>query len=393
MLARQPHHRSAAVAALFVGVTALAGCGELGATPDDDEGSVDLFPEGDGRTRAAEQLSPELYGPGADWYDYDSSTHTLTPSPVVYAVRRGGAITLVEIVSYYDDEGESGIFSLRARHHDGATWGEVVEQKLSRNVKDEIVCVRARDLAERPCESDEATLVFRTAHRPLVDAGFAVQEPAIYPMSHHRQPVESRTSITVVAADRIEDVAEEPAELGELPGLPNAATNPSDSLVGPAREADEGAVYDDIHFQVTSHMMAAQWRIAAVDDTDEDTLELTLAARCQPYEVGDTPPFDGEEVEATISLDTTLGYQAALVQLCDPEAPESAPSVSRRSEEPLAGLWPSTLTFDVIVEQSDGAPTVRVAPANLLWNATRANGASGPDALVDPADVPKPSGM
>lgn len=44
-----------------------------------------------------------------DWYDYDSSTHVLTPKDRVYAVRtNGGAVVAVQMLSYYDDAGTSG---------------------------------------------------------------------------------------------------------------------------------------------------------------------------------------------------------------------------------------------------------------------------------------------
>jgi hypothetical protein len=46
-----------------------------------------------------------------DWYDYDSSSHILTPKPRVTVVRTvEGTPVKVEIIDYYDDAGSSGYF-------------------------------------------------------------------------------------------------------------------------------------------------------------------------------------------------------------------------------------------------------------------------------------------
>jgi hypothetical protein len=42
-----------------------------------------------------------------DWYDYDGSTHTLSPKPRVYLLRgRDGVAYRLQIQSYYDASGE-----------------------------------------------------------------------------------------------------------------------------------------------------------------------------------------------------------------------------------------------------------------------------------------------
>ena len=48
-----------------------------------------------------------------EWYDYDSTTHTLSPKPRVYALRStAGARFALQIEDYYDEAGTSGHMSL-----------------------------------------------------------------------------------------------------------------------------------------------------------------------------------------------------------------------------------------------------------------------------------------
>jgi len=53
-------------------------------------------------------------GAFADWYDYDPSTHILTPKPRVTLVRTvEGAVVKVEVLDYYDDAGSPGFLRFR----------------------------------------------------------------------------------------------------------------------------------------------------------------------------------------------------------------------------------------------------------------------------------------
>ena len=99
-------------------------------TPEGGDGddAENLARSGDGLQRSASGLTPELYGPGSAWYNYASTTHALTPKDLVYIVKHGESLTLLELLDYYDERGESGFFSLRARTHDGERWGEVIER-------------------------------------------------------------------------------------------------------------------------------------------------------------------------------------------------------------------------------------------------------------------------
>ncbi|CAN0514644.1 unnamed protein product, partial [Laminaria digitata] len=157
-------------------------CGGVETTPPDPP--AEELDTSDGRTRAASGLTPELYGLGASWYGYEPTTHAVTPRELVYIIQRGEALTLFEITSYYNARGTSGFLSLRSITHDGAGWGDgVLEVSLEDNIKEELLCLDATTLARTPCE--RATFALRTAFRPLPEAGFAVKEPAIYPLTHH----------------------------------------------------------------------------------------------------------------------------------------------------------------------------------------------------------------
>lgn len=57
------------------------------------------------------------FAQGGGWYDYDPTTHVLTPRPLVWVVKTddGGMIKL-EITKYYDDAGTAGWLTLRWSH-------------------------------------------------------------------------------------------------------------------------------------------------------------------------------------------------------------------------------------------------------------------------------------
>ncbi len=51
------------------------------------------------------------------WYDYDSTTHILTPAAVVYVIWTGEGFHRFEVLDYYSEAGTSGHLSFR--------WGEI----------------------------------------------------------------------------------------------------------------------------------------------------------------------------------------------------------------------------------------------------------------------------
>lgn len=51
------------------------------------------------------------------WYDYDSTTHVLTPAAVVYVIWTGEGYHRLELLNYYSEAGTSGHLSFQ--------WGEI----------------------------------------------------------------------------------------------------------------------------------------------------------------------------------------------------------------------------------------------------------------------------
>lgn len=361
-------------AASALAMASLLAC-EIETTPEDDGGEqAELVASGDGLERAASGLTPELYGPGSSWYDYDSTTHALSPKDLVYVVRHGDALTLLELLSYYDERGSSGFFSLRAVTHDGEQWGDVFEKSLARNVKEELVCLDVATLEESAC--DKAAIALATAWRPLPEAGFAVKEPAFYALSHYSQPEEERIQIAATRAASLDEVALDRDALDALDPLASASMTPNDSLIGWIQDAPEAPARQDVHLQVTANMMAAQW-FAKNISVEDDTISLTLVARCQKLSLDDQQPFGETATEGTVRLDATGSHDAVLVQLCDPELAEPSFAQQPPAVWPLAGQWPDTKSFDLIVEHLEGRLAIRAAPANLVYNHTLATGEGG----------------
>jgi hypothetical protein len=83
----------------------------------DDVTEADVPPEGDAAWRTDEA---DADGDGEDetlfidWFDYDSSTHILSPKRRTTLLRSvEGTVVKFEVVDYYDDAGTSGFLSFR----------------------------------------------------------------------------------------------------------------------------------------------------------------------------------------------------------------------------------------------------------------------------------------
>jgi hypothetical protein len=60
-----------------------------------------------------DMLPDYAFDQGDGWYDYDPTTHVLTPKPIVWIVKTDGGSTLkLKIEKYYDGAGTSGWFTL-----------------------------------------------------------------------------------------------------------------------------------------------------------------------------------------------------------------------------------------------------------------------------------------
>lgn len=330
-------------------------------------------PEQTGRALARTGFHEEPRGIAASWYDYDGTTHSVSPSPAVFGWRTGARVALFEVMSYYDARGTSGLLTLRGRVFNGEQWDEVTTLTLGANIKAQPACLRLAPLAEVPCDAspDQADLVARIAWRALPDGGFAVADPSL--LATAREADGEAPELFEVKTETLEDaVALGDEALRAIEALPDAAREPAHGLVGWLHEPEDDTPYGLEHVQVTGAMKAARWRVTRVD-RDASTLTIAAEVTCQRVDYGDQPAFDDstrQEVTFTLPLDAK--HTAALARWCDPEAEASVSGeVVARREGLWGARWPDGLDtrgFDVSVEQRDGRAAILIAPGNLLWS-------------------------
>ncbi|MEM1347871.1 MAG: hypothetical protein AAGI01_04885 [Myxococcota bacterium] len=295
------------------------------------------------------------YAIGSSWYDYDGRTHVLTPKAEVYVVRAvDGRVALVEVAGYYGEKGESGVFSLRAREGDGGAWGEARGLQLSQNVKDAPVCVALGPAREVSCEGADASLAFRTEWRSLPQAGFSVNNPAIYAVRG--------ASVAIVAAESLEDVAESPSAAAEMEEEPSVDVDPGLARVGWVFRAGE-LTDARTHVQVTSSLVLAKWSLSSMQMDGE--LRVGLQVECQDIDLAEQPDFSGTPTSIMLSSPMPGASSTTLVRLCD-EAATPAPAVVDWREGGFPGTWPDTTTFDLMLVRRGEDIAVLLAPGHLV---------------------------
>ncbi len=333
----------------------LGGCGDIETTPESQTQPEDEPVFSDdltaGREAAETGFDEDVYGIGADWYNYDVTTHAVTPKPVVYLLSSGETLQAFEITNYYNEEGKSGYFSLRSRFDRGDGWSQIREFSLDKNVKEATVCATTAPLEQSDCDGSEV-LVFRTSMRPLIEAGFAVANPAVFTTAHFRS--DDAAQVAIVDAETLEEVDAWPEE----PRLARSvATHPHLSRVGwivhPGLEDTPGLV----HLQVNADLELVAWRIAKAETGE--TTKITIETECSDAL---EPSLSGEI--STVNVSLSGEYEKALVSLCG-----DTPGMHSAHELPLTALWPASSEFDLMVERvGDDRVAVRLAPGNLLWN-------------------------
>jgi hypothetical protein len=61
----------------------------------------------------ADDAAAVAFDQGDGWYDYDGTTHVLSPKPIVWAVKlHTGAVVKMEITKYYDSVGTAAVLTL-----------------------------------------------------------------------------------------------------------------------------------------------------------------------------------------------------------------------------------------------------------------------------------------
>lgn len=159
---------------------------------------------------------------GADWYDYDSATHVLTPSPItnIWRVQTDANVHFVAVQprSYYDENtGESGYFTIAFRAYTSGRYGDVVELRTSNNVKTAPVCVDVLVPAVVACPAGHLRL--ETHPRLIAEAGLVVAEPVLTVPSLDGVATLSTVQVARVAGD-IDGVTVEPPTLSYRVNVP-----------------------------------------------------------------------------------------------------------------------------------------------------------------------------
>ncbi|MFW5967185.1 MAG: hypothetical protein ACOCV2_06685 [Persicimonas sp.] len=346
--------RPIAIAVVVLHAAVIVGC-NIETTPTDEASNSQANNDGfDADAHAPslhEGFHAERYGVGAKWYGYDSKTHAVSPHSVVYRATGDEFDAALAVDSYYDDEGDSGYFTLRIRALDTSeSTNSTLE--LTSNVKEKPVCVDLAEPSEVDCEQTH-DLVLRTDLRVVPSAGFAVQNPSIYTSSHFS----ASEPVDVFYAEG--DSLDPPPD--DWQRLPDAKSRRDDALLADdVAELEPGGEGSSVFAQASADMMLAAWTVTRTE-TDG---ELQFLARCEPLESSpdaQTSPDMADAREATVSVDDS---SLALVDLCGDDGPE----VVERTSTPPAGLWNSADTFDVIVERFDGEVSVRLAPGELIWS-------------------------
>lgn len=91
-----------------VSVAALTGTTFAAVTSAPADGWISDAADGNG-----DGMPDYAFEQGDGWYDYDQTTHVVTPKPIVWVVKTDGGSTLkLEVQKYYDGAGTSGWFTL-----------------------------------------------------------------------------------------------------------------------------------------------------------------------------------------------------------------------------------------------------------------------------------------
>ncbi len=329
-------------------VLLASACGDI-ETTENGEGNANDEVVGSGLhagRKAATSFGVERYGISSSWYDYDGTTHVLTPRPKVYLIRNDTQLTAFEIDSYYNDRGDSGYFSLTGRTLVDGTWSELASFTTT-NVKEAPVCLSAFPFGESSCES--ADLVLRTSLRAVPAAGFAVFNPAIF--------TRSTVEVGQVDAETVTDIETWDDSVSPLV---SASADPSVSRVGWVIHPDTQDPASHLHLQYTPNLNLVAWQVLSANVVDK-IAEIELAVFCSEGE-GQDLQF-GEQ--RTLNLAAKKGV--SLATLCG-DGGSLTPS-----ESAPAGLWPNSDTFDLLVDNLDTGVALRVAPGHLHKNWSLAN--------------------
>ena len=216
---------------------------------------------------------------GADWYDYDGTTHVLTPSAItnIWRVTDSASGTAqfaaVQPRSYYDENtGESGFFTLAIRRYRDGTYGDVVELRTTTNVKTAAVCVDVLEPAVVPCPAGHLRL--ETHPRLIVEAALVVAEPVLTVPS-----LDGIAALTTVAVARVDGTIDaidvEPTALSYRVNVPEPNMAWGCVPDGPD-SVEEGSVDDETVFLVLNRALLGKASLLA-KTAQTETWQLATA--------------------------------------------------------------------------------------------------------------------
>jgi|GEM_PF-6622 len=189
---------------------ALAGCAPL---------AVESTDAGPGEhTRRFHQDAPAL---GGGWYEYDSTTHVLTPKAESYVLRiqtpQGVRHTAFRPESYYDPEtAESGRFTLQTSIHNG-DWAAPRQLITSRSIRGgDPLCLDVLAREERDCASTNWHLQLRVQPKMVPEGPLVVAEPGFFVRSVPGMTEEQHTTLATVSGVTNLEQLPDPSTLQDL---------------------------------------------------------------------------------------------------------------------------------------------------------------------------------
>lgn len=361
-------HWSAGVgigAAICLGAASI-GC-NIETTPVGDEEASGDVEEDDTqgwhvRPEIEERFVEEAYGVGASWFDYDMTTHAITPKPKVYRLDLSQhTAVLFNVESYYDDRGTSGNFRLGLQWvdmaHDSAN-GVPRTLALSSNIKEGPVCVSLADEAEVACDSGRQQLVFRVSSRQVAAAGFAVANPTILNAMHFTDPDAAKIQQGNFAT--LQAASDAIADAKAWQALPDARVAPNDAVLTALLQSLDTEGSPAVLLQATAGMQLVGWTLKP--QAQAGTFEFF--AHCVPLAQtleAQLVPRLAEAQRRVLSFDAG---QVSLVRLCA----DSGPEIVESSATPYRGLWPESFAFDLVVDTLGDSVLIRLAPGHLIWS-------------------------
>lgn len=382
-------------------IVGSVGCGDETQPPSESKDPAPITPvDPPDSSDLLDDVMTESWGIGDQWYDYELSTHGISPQAISWVLVQDDAAYFFRVLRYYGDDGESGKPAMIVRRWEGSAFGEETTIKIESSIRSAPACIRFDTAEVVSCDDvQHVNLVWRTDRRPIPEEGFAVGNPALYATSQHGAWVAQYASKTppdalpiyaeTIARDRCASALEEDTPTQRDPRCethPWRISSIFDEDAAPRVSLDQLSTHDV--FQMTGTMHVAQWR-AHIDDGAQT---IALSARCvsTDYTTACTDTLEGEPSTLVLSLDDLAPW--TFVDLCGPKGTDAPfqPTVSHAQDTLIAGRWPSNETFEVAIQNTDSDVQVWAAPSQPMHVQEHANfdSTSAPETLWS---IPGPS--